>query len=135
MYVYVLCYDVLCVAWCMCTLHCPLLLCPASLSVPWVGWHRCLTVCMYAHIVQTIASHLLSLLLLLLYILYNIYYNYTHSKYDICLHYTVSCEEAMLYTNSCIYYTMLYYVYMYVRPIPTVIYDYVYNLTYYINIL
>ena len=41
-----------------------------------------------------------------------IYYNYTHSKYDICLHYTVPCEEAMLYTNSCIYYTMLYYVYV-----------------------
>ena len=41
------------------------------------------------------------------------YYNYTHTKYDICLHYTVSCEEAILYTNSCIYYTMLYYVYMY----------------------
>ena len=34
-----------------------------------------------------------------------IHYNYTHSKYDICLHYTVSCEEAMLYTNSCIYYS------------------------------
>lgn len=34
-----------------------------------------------------------------------IYYNYTHTKYDICLHYTVSCEEAMLYTNSCIYYS------------------------------
>ena len=33
MCMYVLCYDVLCVAWCMCTLHCPLLLCPASLSV------------------------------------------------------------------------------------------------------
>ena len=80
------------------------------------------------------APHLLSLLLLLLYILYNIYiyYNYTHTKYDICLHYTVSCEEAMLYTNSCIYYSyticicMLYplwYMTMY------------YNLTYYINIL
>ena len=50
------------------------------------------------------------------------YYNYTHTKYDICLHYTVSCEEAMLYTNSCIYYTMLYYMYMY--ALPTVIYDY-----------
>ena len=33
MCMYVLCYDVLCVAWRMCTLHCPLLLCPASLSV------------------------------------------------------------------------------------------------------
>ena len=33
MCMYVLCYDVLCIAWCMCTLHCPLLLCPASLSV------------------------------------------------------------------------------------------------------
>ena len=43
---------------------------PACLCV--VGWHRCLTVCTYAHIVQTIAPHLLSLLLLL-YILYNIY--------------------------------------------------------------
>ena len=45
------------------------------------------------------------------------YYNYTHTKYDICLHYTVSCEEAMLYTNSCIYYTMLYYVYIYSIPL------------------
>ena len=41
-----------------------------------------------------------------------IYYNYRHTKYDICLYYTVSCEEAMLYTNSCIYYTMLYYVHI-----------------------
>ena len=46
-----------------------------------------------------------------------IYYNYRHTKYDICLHYTVSCEEAMLYTNSCIYYTMLYYVYIYSIPL------------------
>ena len=51
------------------------------------------------------------------------YYNYTHTKYDICLHYTVSCEEAMLYTNSCIYYTMLYYVY--ICSILIMIYDYV----------
>ena len=79
----------------------------------WVGWHRCLTVCTYAHIVQTIVSHLSSLSLLLLYILYNIYTTTIHNtKYDICLHYTVSCEEAMLYTNSCIYYTMPYYMYI-----------------------
>ena len=118
-----MCYAMMCcVSHDVCTLRCPLLLCPASLSVPWVSWHRYLTVCTYAHIVQTIASHLLSLLLLLLlYILYNIYYNYTHSKYDICLHYTVSCEEAMLYTNSCIYYSYTICICM---PYPTVIYDY-----------
>ena len=33
MCMYVLCYDVLCVAWCTCTPHCPLLFSPASLSV------------------------------------------------------------------------------------------------------
>lgn len=61
-----------------------------------------------------------------------IYYNYTHSKYDICLHYTVSCEEAMLYTNSCIYYTMPYYMYM---PYPLWYMTMDYNLIHYINIL
>ena len=101
----------------------------------WVGWHRCLTVCTYAHIVQTIDSTaLIIIIIIIIHTIQYIYYNYTHTKYDICLYYTVSCEEAMLYTNSCIYYTMLYYVYV-CPPHPTMIYDYVHNLTYYINIL
>ena len=82
----------------------------------WIGWHRCLTVCTYAHIVQTIDSTTLIIIIIITIIIIHtiqyIYYNYTHSKYDICLHYTVSCEEAILYTSSCIYYTMLYYVYI-----------------------
>src|SRR5574344_1539099 len=92
----------------------------------WVGWHRCLTVCTYAHIVQTIDSITLIIIItiIIIHTIQYIYYNYTHSKYDICLHYTVSCEEAMLYTNSCIYYTILYYMYMYALS-HCDIYDYV----------
>ena len=81
--------------------------------------------CMYIHTYSTDYSTTLIIIIIIVSIIHTIqyiYYNYTHTKYDICLHYTVSCEEAMLYTSSCIYYTMLYYVYMYARPTPTVIY-------------
>ena len=64
------------------------------------------------------STTLIIIIVIIIYTIQYIYYNYRHTKYDICLHYIVSCEEAMLYTNSCIYYTMLYYVYMYARPIP-----------------
>ena len=77
-YIYVyICVSVCVVLWCA---MCRMVYVYATLSslalssqpvCAWVGWHRCLTVCTYAHIVQTIAPHLLSLLLLL-YILYNI---------------------------------------------------------------
>ena len=52
------------------------------------------------------------IIIIIIHTIQYIYYNYRHTKYDICLHYIVSCEEAMIYTNSCIYYTMLYYVYV-----------------------
>ena len=101
----------------------------------WVGWHRCLPVCTYAHIVQAIGStRLIIIIISIIHTIQYIYYNYTHSKYDICLHYTVSCEEAMLYASSCIY-IILCYTMSICMPYPTVIYDYVHNLTYYINIL
>lgn len=59
------------------------------------------------------STTLIIIIVIIIHTIQYIYYNYRHTKYDICLHYTVSCEEAMLYTNSCIYYTMLYYVYIY----------------------
>ena len=59
------------------------------------------------------STTLIIIIVIIIHTIQYIYYNYTHSKYDICLHYTVSCEEAMLYTSSCIYYTILYYMYMY----------------------
>ena len=62
------------------------------------------------------STTLIIIIVIIIHTIQYIYYNYRHTKYDICLHYIVSCEEAMLYTNSCIYYTMLYYVYMYARP-------------------
>lgn len=106
----------------------------------WVGWHRCLTVCTYAHIVQTIDSTaLIIIIIIIIHTIQYIYYNYTHTKYDICLHYTVSCEEVMLYTNSCIYYSyticicMLYplwYMTMYITSHTMLIY---YNNYYYDN--
>ena len=77
----------------------------------WVGWHRCLTVCTYAYSINY-STTLIIIIVIIIHTIQYIYYNYTHTKYDICLHYTVSCEEAMLYTNSCIYYTMLYYVHI-----------------------
>lgn len=58
------------------------------------------------------STTLIIIIVIIIHTIQYIYYNYRHTKYDICLHYTVSCEEAMLYTNSCIYYTMLYYVYI-----------------------
>ena len=107
----------------------------------WVGWHRCLTVYTYVHIVQTIDSTTLIIIIIIIIIhtIQYIYYNYTHSKYDICSHYTVPCEEAMLYTNSCIYYSyticicMLYplwYMTMYITSHTILIY---YNNYYYDN--
>lgn len=75
--------------------------------------------CMYIRTYST--NYNITLIIIIITIIIHtiqyIYYNYTHTKYDICLHYTVSCEEAMLYTNSCIYYTMLYYVYIYSIPL------------------
>ena len=50
MCMYVLCYDVLCVAWCVYTTLSSLALSSQPVCA-WVGWHRCLTVCTYAHIV------------------------------------------------------------------------------------
>ena len=100
----------------------------------WVGWHRCLTVYTYAHIVQTIDSTTLIIIIVInIHTIQYIYYNYRHTKYDICLHYTVSCEEAILYTSSCIYYTVLYYVYICSILLWYMTMDY--NLIYYINIL
>ena len=63
-----------------------------------------------------------------------IYYNYRHTKYDICLHYTVSCEEAI------VIYQLLYILHhailcVYVCPIPLWYMTMNYNLIHYINIL
>ena len=108
MCMHVLCYDVLCVAWCMCTLCCPLLLCPASQPVcAWVGWHRCLTVCTYAHIVQTIAPHLLSLLLLL-YILYNIYTTTIDIPNMIFVYIILRHVKRLCYIPALVYITLCY---------------------------
>ena len=83
----------------------------------WIGWHRCLTVCTYAHSTNYSITLIIIIITIIIHTIQYIYYNYTYTKYDICLHYTMSCEEAMLYTNSCIYYTMLYYVYIYSVPL------------------
>lgn len=99
----------------------------------WVGWHRCLTVCMYAHIVQTIAPHLL-LLLLLLYILYNIYTTTIHIPNMIFVYIILCHVKRLCYTPTLVYTTAILYVY--------VCYTYCdiymtmdYNLIHYINIL
>ena len=119
MCMYVLCYDVLCVAWCMCThtvLSCSVQ--PACLCVGRLAW---VSYCMYIHtysINYSITLIIIIIITIIIHTIQYIYYNHTHTKYDICLHYTVSCEEGMLYISSCIYYTMLYYVYMYDHPIP-----------------
>ena len=76
----------------------------------WVGWHRCLTVCTYAHIVQTIASHLLSLLLLLLllYILYNIYTTTIHIPNMIFVYIILCHVKRLCYTPTLVYITLCY---------------------------
>ena len=79
---------------------------PTCLCV-WVGWHRCLTVCTYAHIVQTIAPHLLSLLLLL-YILYNIYTT-TIDIPNMIFIYIILCHvKRLCYTLTLVYITLCY---------------------------
>ena len=78
---------------------------------------------MYIHtysINYSITLIIIIITIIIIHTIQYIYYNYRHSKYDICLHYIVSCEEDMIYTNSCIYYTMPYYMYIY--AIPTVWY-------------
>ena len=113
MYMYMYIYVYVCVM--LCCAMCRMMYVYATLSslalssqpvCAWVGWHRCLTVCTYAY--STNYSTTLIIIIIITIIIHTIqyiYYNYTHTKYDICLHYTVSCEEAMLYTNSCIYYS------------------------------
>ena len=101
----------------------------------WIGWHRCLTVCTYAHIVQTIASHLLSLLLLLLYILYNIYTTTIHIPNMIFVYIILCHVKRLCYTPTLVYITLCYTMYIYTLSHYDMIYDYVHNLTYYINIL
>ena len=94
---------------------------PACLCVGGLAW---VSYCMYirSYSINYSTTLIIIIIIIIIHTIQYIYYNYTHTKYDICLHYTVSCEEAMLYTNSCIYYTMPYYMYIY--AIPTVIYDY-----------
>ena len=100
----------------------------------WVGWHRCLTVCTYAHIVQTIAPHLLSLLLLL-YILYNIYTTTIHIPNMIFIYIILCHVKRLCYTPTLLY--ILHYAILcaYVCPIPLWYMTMDYNLIYYINIL
>ena len=95
---------------------------PACLCV--VGWHRCLTVCTYAHIVQTIVSHLLSLLLLLLlYILYNIYTTTIHIPNMIFVYIIQYHVKRLCYIPALVYITLCYTMCI-CMPYPTVIYDY-----------
>ena len=133
-YMYVLCYDVLCVARCVYTMLSSLALSSQTVCA-WIGWHRCLTVCTYAHIVQTIASHLLSLLLLLLYILYNIYTTTIHIPNMIFVYIILCHVKRLCYTPTLVYITLCYTMYIYTLSHYDMIYDYVHNLTYYINIL
>ena len=140
MYMYIYVYVYVCVMlWCaMCRMmYVYTTLSSLALSsqpvCAWVGWHRCLTACTYAHIVQTIAPHLLSLLLLL-YILYNIYTT-TIDIPNMIFVYIILCHvKRLCYTPTLVYITLCYTMCIYM-PYPTVIYDYVHNLTYYINIL
>ena len=133
-YMYVLCYDVLCVAWCVYTILSSLALFSKPVCA-WIGWYRCLTVCTYVHIVQTIASHLLSLLLLLLYILYNIYTTTIHIPNMIFVYIILCHVKRLCYTPTLVYITLCYTMYIYTLSHYDMIYDYVHNLTYYINIL
>ena len=73
----------------------------------WVGWHRCLTVCTYAHIVQTIAPHLLSLLLLL-YILYNIYTTTIHIPNMIFVYIILCHVKRVCYISALVYIILCY---------------------------
>ena len=115
-------YICICIYMCMCM--CYVMMCYVSHDVcvrtlsslalssqpvcAWVGWHRCLTVCTYAHIVQTIASHLLSLLLLLLYILYNIYTTTIHIPNMIFV-YIIRCHvKRLCYIPALVYMTLWY---------------------------
>lgn len=87
------------------------------------------------------STTLIIIIVIIIHTIQYIYYNYRHTKYDICLHYTVSCEEAMLYTNSCIYitlcYTMCIYTLSYYDIWPWIITSYTiliyYNNYYYDN--
>ena len=129
MYMYICVYAYVCVMlWCaMCRMmYVYTTLSSLALSsqpvCAWIGWHRCLTVCTYAHIVQTIASHLLSLLLLLLYILYSIYTTTIHIPNMIFV-YIIRCRvKRLCYILALVYITLCYTMYMY--ALPTVIYDY-----------
>ena len=105
-YVYVLCYDVLCVAWYVYATLSSLALSSQPVCA-WVGWRRCLTVCIYAHIVQTIAPHLLSLLLLL-YILYNIYTTTIDIPNMIFVCIILRHVKRLCYTPTLVYITLCY---------------------------
>ena len=106
----------------------------------WVGWHRCLTACTYAHIVQTIAPHLLSLLLLL-YILYNIYTTTIDIPNMIFVYIILCYVKRLCYTPTLVYitlcYTMCIYALSYYDIWPWIITSYTiliyYNNYYYDN--
>ena len=100
----------------------------------WVGWRRCLTVCTYAHIVQIISTHLLSLLLLL-YILYNIYTTTIHIIPNMIFVYIILCHVKRLCYTPTLVYTTLYYTTCMGMLYPLWYKTIYYNLTYYINIL
>ena len=100
----------------------------------WIGWHRCLTVCTYAHIVQTIVSHLLSLLLLLLYILYNIYTTTIHIPSMIFVYIILYHVKRLCYIPALVYITLCYTMCIcMLYQLWYITMDY--NLIHYINIL
>ena len=113
-----MCYAMMCYVSHDVCVHYTVLSCsvqPACLCVGRLAW---VSYCMYIRTYSiNYSTTLIIIIVIIIHTIQYIYYNYRHTKYDICLHYIVSCEEAMLYTNSCIYYTMLYYVYIYSIPL------------------
>ena len=88
------------------TLYCPLLFCPVSLSESvWVDigvFLLCIRV--YSTNYNT------TLIIIIITIIHTIQHilHYTDTKYNIYLYYIMLYEEAVLYTNSCIYITLCY---------------------------
>ena len=132
-YIMIYMYMYICVCVCMCyammcyvshdaCVHYTVLSCfvqPACLCV--VGWHRCLTVYTYSHIMQTIAPHLLH------YCYYYTYYTiYILQLYTYQIRYlfTLYCVMWRGYVIHQLLYILHYAILCVYMPYSTMIYDY-----------
>ena len=101
----------------------------------WIGWHRCLTVCTYAHSTNYSITLIIIIITIIIHTIQYIYTTTIHIPNMIFVYIILCHVKRLCYTPTLVYITLCYTMYIYTLSHYDMIYDYVHNLTYYINIL